>query len=113
MITTVFDTAPLITCCKYTVRERPIIDWLLDNNCHVLVPEIVEQEILAGQEKYTDAMIAAEHLKVNEIEVFDVSEPMISSVLSTYGLGNGEQGVMLLAFSIRSMIDYVILDDNG
>jgi hypothetical protein len=57
-------------------------------------------------------MIAAEPLKVNEIEVFDVSDP-ISSVLSTYGLGSGEQGVMMLAFSIRSMIDYVILDDNG
>jgi hypothetical protein len=53
------------------VRERPIIDWLLDNNCRILVPRIVEREILAGQGKYSDAKIAAERLKVNEIEVFD------------------------------------------
>lgn len=93
------------------MRERPIIDWLLDNNCRILVPRIVEREILAGQGKYSDAKIAAERLKVNEIEVFDVSDSS-SSVLSAYGLGSGEQGVMLLAFSIKSMIDYVILDDK-
>jgi rRNA-processing protein FCF1 len=45
---TIFDTAPLITCCKFEVDGQPIVDHILPH-CHIIIPSAVRQELVAEQ----------------------------------------------------------------
>lgn len=99
MIKTVFDTAPLITCCKFEARGRPIIDYILNSGCDIVVPSAVQAEITAERFRYPDARLAEERIQAGRISIRDVTIPA-ENVMALYGLGRGEQEAIALALAL-------------
>jgi len=108
---TVFDTAPLITCCKFEVQGRLIIDYILDGGCDIVVPAVVQVEIMAERHRYPDAQLADQRIRSGRITVRDVAIPP-DNIMALYGLGGGEQGAIALTVTLEPDIDYVVLDDK-
>lgn len=111
ILTTVFDTSPLITGCKFEVGGKPIIDHILSVGCRIIVPSSVQTEVTAELRRYPDAKIAAERIRTGRISVRDVIIPP-DNVMALYGLGHGEQAAMALAFAVKAEIDYVVIDEK-
>jgi predicted nucleic acid-binding protein len=107
----VFDTAPLITCCKFEVCGQPIIDHILDNGCSIVIPSVVQEEISAERHRYTDARLAEQQIHTGRIAVRDVTVPA-DNATALYNLGKGEQGAIALTFALADEIDYLVLDDK-
>lgn len=90
----IFDTAPLITCCKFEVERKPIIDHLIAAGCQVLIPSHVQHEVAAGQSRYADARVAEVRIKADKINVHEVVIPQ-DNVLNLYGLGSANRPLSL------------------
>ena len=88
MFKTVFDTAPLITCCKFEIQGKPIVDYILDK-CNIVIPSTVRTELTVEKEVYADAVVAEARIKAERTEVRDVKLPA-DNVLDYYGLGRIE-----------------------
>jgi predicted nucleic acid-binding protein len=107
---TIFDTAPLITCCKFEVDGQPIVDHILPH-CHIIIPSAVRQELVAEQGRYPDAVIAADRVSRGTIEVREVCLPN-ENVLDYYGLGEGEQEAIAMGLELDEEIDALVMDDK-
>lgn len=111
MLRTVFDTAPLVTSCKFQVGGGPIIDQIT-GHCSILIPPAVEAEVTAYQNRYPDAAVAAERIKRGQITVASVRPLPADNVLSYYGLGEGEKEAIALALELQPPPDFLVIDDN-
>jgi len=109
-LTTIFDTAPLITCCKFEVDGQPIVDHILPH-CRIIIPLAVRQELMAEESRYSDAVIAAARVKRGIIEIRDVRLPS-ENVLDYYGLGEGEREAIALGLELDEEIDALVMDDK-
>ena len=65
MFKTVFDTAPLITCCKFEIQGKPIVDYILDN-CNIVILSTVRTELTTEKEVYADAVVAEARIKIED-----------------------------------------------
>ena len=110
MFKTVFDTAPLITCCKFEIQGKPIVDYILDN-CNIIIPSTVRTELTIEKEVYADAVVAEARIKAERIEVRDVELPA-DNVLDYYGLGSGEKEAIVLSRALEDEIDFLVIDDK-
>jgi hypothetical protein len=86
---TIFDTAPLITCCKFEIDGQPIVDHILPH-CHIIIPSAVRQELIAEKGRYPDAIIAAARVTKGTIEIRKVHLPS-ENVLTRFDSAPGER----------------------
>lgn len=110
MVKAVFDTGPLITCCKFYVQGKPIIDYILES-CRITVPSVVQEELIIEKDRYADAIVAEERVKGGRIEVRNVELPL-DNVLNYYGLGAGEKEAIALSREMEEEIDFLVIDDK-
>jgi predicted nucleic acid-binding protein len=110
LVKTVFNTAPLITCCRFQFRAIPIVDYILAE-CRITIPLAVSEELIAEKDRYPDALTAWERIKEDRIEVREVKLPS-KSVLDFYTLGTGEKAAIVLSREIEDEIDFLVIDDQ-
>ena len=106
----VFDAGPLITSCKFTVRGRLILDFVLDGG-FVAIPTAVYDEVMRAPMRFADAREARQRVDAGKIQVVAPQlDPSIQTILNLYRLGDGEQQAILL---MRQQ-DYtaLIVDDH-
>jgi predicted nucleic acid-binding protein len=108
MLATVFDAGPLITACKFTCEDKPVIDFLLPG-CRIVIAPAVEREVAILGARYADGVIAGERIARGVIEVMAVRERLWLTRLSEYALGAGERDSMELCRQVVS--DALISDD--
>jgi hypothetical protein len=64
----VMDASPLITACKFDVRGRLVIDYILDGTDVVVAPG-VEYEAADRGRKYADGKAARQRIDRGEVDV--------------------------------------------
>jgi predicted nucleic acid-binding protein len=105
----IFDAGPLITSCKFTVRGRLVIDYLLDH-CQIVIPQAVQQEVLIVGERYTDALEAKQRIVAGMIRVAMPipASTSLEKAIRLYELGEGECQSILLAHQMGACL---VIDD--
>jgi predicted nucleic acid-binding protein len=105
----IFDAGPLITSCKFTVRGRLIIDYLL-GHCQIVVPRAIQREVILVGERYTDALEAKRRIAAETIRVATPTPAttLLERVLRLYELGDGECQSILLAYQMGACL---VIDD--
>jgi hypothetical protein len=108
----ILDAGPLITTCKFSVADQPVIDYLLES-CEITVAESVRAEVVVAGSRYADAQVAQERLNQGQIAV--LSPPAVSdleALLAPYGLGDGERDSILLTEHIELQDAVLVIDDH-
>jgi predicted nucleic acid-binding protein len=90
MLTVVFDAGPLITACKFKTQGKLVVDHLLDE-CRIIIPPAVEEEVAVLGARYPDGMAAGERIAKGEIQVVSVTKRRWTRHLADYALGEGER----------------------
>jgi predicted nucleic acid-binding protein len=116
----IFDAGPLITSCKFVVRGRLVIDYLLDH-CQIIVSQAVQREVIVVGERYTDALEAKQRIAAETIKVATPTSvtTLLERVLRLYELGDGECQSVLLAYQkgvclvIDDYLGYLVSDRLG
>ena len=104
----VMDASPLITACKFDVRGRLVIDYILDGADVVVAPG-VEYEVADLGQKYADGRAARQRMDRGEIEV-QVVQPRWQKHLAGYAMGDGERDSIELAGQLPDL-SALIADD--
>ena len=109
-IRVIFEAGPLITSCRFQVRERPLIDFVSDF-CEVIITPSVKREVIDEGFRYPDALLAGQRVKQGKIVV---KGPLSvrDRVLRAYKLGDGEIESIQLFQESRGGVDYLVIDDN-
>lgn len=109
MLTCIFDSNTLITCCQGYVRGQPVIQHVL-NVCEVHVPATVQAEVAAGA-RFADARLAQALIVSGQIAVQSVHLAP-GNILNHYRLGSGEKEAIVLSLDKRASIQYFVTDDQ-
>lgn len=92
----VFDAGPLITSCKFHVKDRAVIDLFLDV-CDIVIAPSVKNEVVIAGARYTDAKVAKDRLDDQKIRVAEpVTNNVLDEILALYDFGSGERESILL-----------------
>jgi hypothetical protein len=108
-----WDATSLITCAKFQLEGRLILDYLLDV-VHIVITREVQQETveagLAGG--YPDAVAIKERIDARRIEVRTVARTSarFEEVLDLYGLQEGDKAVVRLALTAADVVATVTDD---
>jgi hypothetical protein len=109
-----WDATSLITCAKFQVDGRLVLDYALDVADIVIATEVQEETVDAGLAGgYPDAVEIKERIDLERIEVraaVRLSDPF-EEVLDLYGLHEGDKAVVRL--SLQSIdVEATITDDR-
>jgi predicted nucleic acid-binding protein len=108
MLTVIFDAGPLITACKFSCQDKPIIDHLLPG-CRIVIAPSVEREVAILGARYPDGVLAGRRISQGEILVVSVAAPKWAQLLRGYALGDGERDSIELCPQVEA--DALITDD--
>jgi len=108
MIKVIFDSSVLITCCKFAVDGKLLIEHL-SGICKILIPDAVSEEAIAAGAKYRDAAVAEQMIRGGRIKVEQVTVPA-GGVLDRYRLGKGEKEAIVLGTKMEA--DFICTDDR-
>jgi hypothetical protein len=68
MLQFIFDAGPLITSCKFSVRGRLVLDFVLDG-CSVTIPSAVCDEVMRAPARFEDAREAKQRVDKGKLQV--------------------------------------------
>ena len=109
-----WDATSLITCAKFQVDGRLVLDYVLDVAKIVIATEVQQETVLAGLAGgYPDAVEIKARIDSGCIEVLAVarlSDPF-EEVLDLYGLHEGDKAVVRLSLQAAD-VDATITDDR-
>jgi predicted nucleic acid-binding protein len=112
MDTLIFDAGPLITACRFSAADRPVIDHIL-SCCRVVVATSVRDEVVVAGSRYPDAQMARQRIEQNRIVVLSPPENSdLERLIGPYDLGNGERDTILLADHADLQASTLVIDDH-
>ncbi|HXG19144.1 MAG TPA: hypothetical protein VNN62_08745 [Methylomirabilota bacterium] len=109
-----WDATSLITCAKFQVNGRLVLDYALSVGKIVIVQEVQQETVEAGLAGgYPDAMEIKARIDTGQIEVKTgtLLSPSFEEVLDLYGLHQGDKAVVRLALQTGE-IEATITDDR-
>jgi hypothetical protein len=107
-----FDAGPLITACKFSARNRPIIDHILSCSRVAIATSVRDEVVIAGA-RYPDARTAQKRIEQGRIAVFSPPENSdLAMLIAVYGLGDGERDTILLADRSGLQEPVLVIDDH-
>jgi hypothetical protein len=109
-----WDATSLITCAKFAVDERLVLDYILDITSVGITPDIRHETVDAGVAGgYPDALEIKRRIDTGRIKVcatqrlFDLFE----EVLDLYGLQEGDKAVIRLSLQ-DTAVEATVTDDR-
>jgi hypothetical protein len=109
-----WDATSLITCAKFQVDGRLVLDYALDITQMVIVSEVQQETVEAGLAGgYPDALEIKARIDSGRIEIraaARLTDPF-EEVLDLYGLQEGDKAVVRLALQAADM-EAIITDDR-
>jgi hypothetical protein len=109
-----WDATSLITCAKFQLEGRVILDYMLDVAHIVITREVQQETVEAGfAGGYPDAMAIKERIDAGRIGVRTVAGTPASfeEVLDLYGLQEGDKAVVRLALQAAD-VTATVTDDR-
>ena len=109
-----WDATSLITCAKFEVEGRLVLDYVLDATKIVMTSEVQQETVDAGLVRgYPDAVAIKERIDNGQIDVRHVEQMTapFEEVLNLYGLQEGDKAVVRLALQSED-IDATVTDDR-
>jgi len=109
-----WDATSLITCAKFQLEGRLILDHALDVARIVIAQEVRQETVDAGLAGgYPDAVAIKERVDAGRIEVRTVARlsAPFEEVLDLYGLEEGDKAVVRLALQSADM-EATVTDDR-
>jgi hypothetical protein len=109
-----WDATSLITCAKFQLEGRLILDHALDIAQIVITREIQQETVDAGLAGgYPDAVAIKERVDAGRIEIRTVARMSapFEEVLELYGLQEGDKAVVRLALQAAD-VEATITDDR-
>jgi hypothetical protein len=97
-----WDATSLITCAKFQLDGRLVLDYVLDVAHIVITTEVQQETVEAGLAGgYPDAVAIEERIDAGRIEVRTVARTStrFEEVLDLYGLQEGDKAVVRLALT--------------
>jgi hypothetical protein len=108
-----WDATSLITCAKFQLEGRLILDYVLDVAYIVITREVQQETVEAGLAGgYADAVAIKERIDAGRIEVRTVARTStpFEEVLDLYGLQEGDKAVVRLALQAADVVATVTDD---
>src|SRR5215467_2271517 len=108
-----WDATSLITCAKFQIGGRVVLDYALEAGRIVLSREVQHETVDAGLVGgYPDAMVIKERIDAGHIEVRVVARMSapFEEVLDLYGLQEGDKAVVRLALQATDVVATVTDD---
>jgi hypothetical protein len=109
-----WDATSLITCAKFQIGGRLVLDYALDVVKIVMTREIQQETVDAGLARgYPDAVAIRDRIDVGHIEVraaTQMSAPF-EEVLDLYGLQEGDKAVVRMALQSTD-VEATVTDDR-
>jgi hypothetical protein len=108
-----WDATSLITCAKFQLDGRLILDFMLDLAHLVITREVRQETVDAGLAGgYPDAVAIQERIDAGRIEVRTVSRTStpFEEVLDLYGLEEGDKAVVRMALQAADVVATVTDD---
>jgi len=109
-----WDATSLITCAKFQVDGRLVLDYALDVAKIVMTQEVQQETVEAGLAGgYPDAMEIKSRIDTGRIEVRTVAlrSASFEEVLALYGLHPGDKAVVRLALQAAD-VEATVTDDR-
>jgi hypothetical protein len=109
-----WDATSLITCAKFQLEGRLILDSVLDVARIVITREVQQETVEAGLAGgYPDAVAIKEQIDAGRIEVRSVARTSdrFEEVLNLYGLQEGDKAVVRLALQAKD-VAATVTDDR-
>jgi hypothetical protein len=109
-----WDATSLITCAKFQLEGRLILDYVLDVTRIVITREVQQETVEAGLAGgYPDAVVIKERINARRIEVRTVGRmsDRFEEVLDLYGLQEGDKAVVRLALAAAD-VTATVTDDR-
>jgi hypothetical protein len=109
-----WDATSLITCAKFQVNGRLVLDYVLSAGKIVIVQEIQQETVEAGLVGgYPDAVEIKARIETGQIEVRTGTpfSPAFEEVLDLYGLHHGDKAVVRLALQMAE-VEATVTDDR-
>ena len=109
-----WDATSLITCAKFQLEGRLILDYVLDVADIVITTEVQQETVEAGLAGgYPDAVAIKERIDARRVEVRTVARTSVrfEEVLDLYGLQEGDKAVVRLALQATD-VTATITDDR-
>jgi hypothetical protein len=109
-----WDATSLITCAKFQLEGRLIVDYVLDVARIVITREVQQETVDAGLAGgYPDAVAIKERIDAGGIEVrtVDLTSARLEEVLDLYGLQEGDKAVVCLALTAAD-VAATVTDDR-
>ena len=109
-----WDATSLITCAKFQLEGRLIIDYAPDVAHIVITREVQQETVYAGLAGgYPDAVAIKERVDTGRVEVRTVSRMSapFEEVLDLYGLQEGDKAVVRLALQAAD-VEATVTDDR-
>jgi hypothetical protein len=97
-----WDATSLITCAKFQLEGRLILDYMLDVADIVITTEVQQETVEAGLAGgYPDAVAIKERIDAEQLEVRTIAgaSAPFEEVLDLYGLQEGDKAVVRLALT--------------
>jgi len=108
-----WDATSLITCAKFQIGNRLVLDYMLDAGSAVISRQVQQETVDAGLVGgYPDAVMIKERIDAGHIEIRTVgrmSAPF-EEVLDLYGLQEGDKAVVRLALQSADVVATVTDD---
>ena len=109
----IFEAGPLISACKASVQDRPVID-MLTAVLPITIPSAVYREVVVAGSRYPDAAVARQQVEHGGLTI-EAPQPNenLSAILTFYRLGNGETEAIILAAEkmIQEARTTLVVDD--
>lgn len=109
-----WDATSLMTCAKFQINDRFVIDYALDAVKIVIATEIYQETVIDGlQGGYPDAVEIKTRIEDGSIEIRPTT-PLsdgFEEVLDLYKLQEGDKAVVRLALQAQD-IDVTVTDDR-
>jgi hypothetical protein len=108
------DATSLITCAKFQLEGRVILDYMLDVAPIVITREVQQETVEAGLAGgYPDAVAIKERIDAGRIEVRTIAgtSAPFEEVLDLYGLQEGDKAVVRLALQAAD-VTATVTDDR-
>lgn len=109
-----WDATSLITCAKFQLEGRSILDYVLDVAHFVITREVRQETVEAGLVGgYPDAVVIKERIQAGRLEVRTVPQmsTRFEEILDLYGLQEGDKAVVRLAL-MATDVAATVTDDR-
>jgi len=108
-----WDATSLITCAKFQISGRLVLDYALDAGEIVIPREIRQETVDAGLTRgYPDAVAIKDRIDAGQIEIRSVVRMPVpfEEVLDLYGLQEGDKALIRLAMQSTDVVATVTDD---